>query len=81
MDCRGQSGTSVVIHSRDSARGLGDFPGAWPARPQWGDGIRIRIVGHYIIAYRVRGDEVQVLRILHGARDLDRVFADAPLPD
>ena len=67
---------SFIGEIRNAALRLGDFPNAWPARPQWGDGVRIRIVGRYIIAYRVRADQVEVLRILHGARDLDRLFSD-----
>ena len=58
-----------------------DFPHAGPPRLQWGEGIRIVIHGHYIIIYRVRGEAVQILRIVHGARDLDALFEEEPLPE
>ena len=35
--------------------------------------------GKYLIVYRPREDEVQILRIVHGARDLDALFAEEPL--
>ena len=59
---------------------IGEFPHAWPPRPQWGDSIRITIHGNYVIVHRVRDETVQVLRIVHGARDLDALFAEEPLP-
>jgi len=33
------------------------------------DDIRRRVVGSYNIFYRVEGDEVMVMRVLHGARN------------
>lgn len=33
-------------------------------------GVRAWAVGDYVIFYRVDPDAVQILRILHGARDL-----------
>ncbi len=60
---------------------IGEFPHAGPPRPQWGKDIRIAIHAKYIIVYRVRDGAVQVLRVVHGARDLDALFAREPLPD
>jgi toxin ParE1/3/4 len=59
---------------------IGDLPHAWPPRPQWGEGVRITIHGNYVIVHRVRDETVQVLRLVHGARDLDALFEDEPLP-
>ena len=72
---------SFISEVRDAALRLGEFPNAWPARPQWGDGVRIRIVGQYIVAYHVRAQQVEVLRVLHSARDLDHVFSEEPISD
>jgi toxin ParE1/3/4 len=60
---------------------VGEFPHAGPPRPQWGEGIRIAVHGKYLIIYRVRDETVQILRVLHGARDLDALFEADPLPD
>jgi toxin ParE1/3/4 len=63
------------------ANRLGEFPRAGPPRPQWGEYIRIAVHGKYLIVYRVRDETVQILRIVHGARDLDTLFEREPLPD
>lgn len=60
---------------------MGEFPHAGPPRPQWGEGIRIAVHGKYLIVYRVRDEAMQVLRIVHGARDLDTLFEEEPLPE
>lgn len=58
-----------------------EFPHAGPPRPQWGIGVRIVIHDSYIIVYRVREPAGQILRVVHGARDLDALFEDEPLPE
>ncbi len=30
------------------------------------------VEGSYLILYRIRADDVQIVRVLHGARDVDR---------
>lgn len=63
------------------AQRIGQFPHAAPPRPQWSDGVRIAVHGRYITVYRVCDEAVQVLRVVHGARDLDALFADEPLAE
>ena len=36
--------------------------------------------GNYVIVHRVRDEMVQILRVVHGARDLDVLFEEEPLP-
>ena len=62
-------------------RRIADFPLAGSPRPKWGDGIRIVIHGNYIAVYRVRDDAVQILRVVHGARNLDQLFDEEQLPE
>jgi plasmid stabilization system protein ParE len=45
---------------------------AWDVRPALG--LRRRVVGSYLIFYRVGADAVEITRIVHGARDLERIF-------
>jgi len=45
---------------------LAAFPSS--GRPGRVPGTRELIVSSYIIAYRVKGDDVQILRVLHAAR-------------
>ena len=37
-------------------------------------GLRRRIYGSYLIFYRIRDDTVEVLHVLHGARDYDKIL-------
>src|SRR5947207_9386812 len=71
---------TYVRELRERCLGIAEFPHAGPPRPQWGEDIRIAIHGKYVIVYRVRDETVEVLRVVHGARDLDALFADEPLP-
>jgi toxin ParE1/3/4 len=57
------------------------FPKAGAPRPQWGADIRIAVHGKYVIVHRSRDEMVQILRIVHGARDLDALFTEEPLQE
>lgn len=37
-------------------------------------GLRSLVQGRYVIFYRVVGRQVQIIRILHGARDIGRIL-------
>jgi toxin ParE1/3/4 len=39
-------------------------------------GIRSFPVGDYLVLYRVEGSDVLVLRVLHGRRDIERLFGN-----
>jgi len=54
---------------------LADMPRAFPLVPRYeASGVRRRNYGRYAIFYRVSGDKVEVLHILHGAQDYERVL-------
>ncbi|MGH6816843.1 MAG: type II toxin-antitoxin system RelE/ParE family toxin [Hyphomicrobiaceae bacterium] len=72
---------TFVQELRQRCSRIADLPHAGSPRPQWGEGIRIVVYGKYLIVYRVRDDAVQVLRIVHGARNLDTLFMKEPPPD
>lgn len=40
------------------------------SRDEFGEGLRSLVFQDYVIIYRVRKDAVEVIRILHGRRDL-----------
>lgn len=47
-----------------------------PVRDDLGEGVRqTNFEGRYVVLFALRDDEVHVLRIVHGARDLDAVQA------
>ncbi|MEF2253041.1 type II toxin-antitoxin system RelE/ParE family toxin [Ralstonia solanacearum] len=49
-------------------------PPGYRLRPELGDGMRSCTYGRYVIFFVATPDEVIVIRILHGARDLPAVF-------
>jgi plasmid stabilization system protein ParE len=69
---------SFVSELLDQCHALSDFPKAYPIIPRYKrQGVRRRVHGNYPIFYRVRSKQIDVLRILHGARDYERFL----LPD
>ncbi len=66
---------SFVRELRATAVLLGEMPEAYPLLPSHAShGIRRRPAGNYLILYRIRDDRVRILRIVHGARDYDRLL-------
>ena len=53
---------------------LAQHPLAGEARPELAADVRSFPIGNYVIFYRPSEDGIDVLRILHGARDIPRVF-------
>jgi len=54
---------------------IGDTPLAWSCVPRHeSSGVRRRVTGSYLIFYRVVRDRIDVLHILHGARDYDAII-------
>jgi toxin ParE1/3/4 len=53
---------------------LADFPSMGRRRPELGESIRSEPVGNYLIFYRPIRDGIQILRVLHGNRNLRRIF-------
>jgi toxin ParE1/3/4 len=53
---------------------LARFPEIGHLRPEIAPNIRSTLVWPYVIFYRVEGDIVQIIRILHGKRDLRRIM-------
>lgn len=66
---------SFVKELLDKAYGLADMPHAFPLVRNYEQfGIRRRAHGSYLIFYRVGGDAVTIIHILHGARDYERLL-------
>ena len=49
-------------------------PSSFPTRDELYEGLRSARHGRYLIFFVEDGDEVRVVRVLHGARDLQRVI-------
>jgi toxin ParE1/3/4 len=60
---------------------LAEHPLLGPARPDIARDLRYLVFDNYLVLYRVLDDAVEVVRVLHGARNLSAIFKDAdPLP-
>jgi toxin ParE1/3/4 len=53
---------------------LAEFPSVGRQRPELGLKVRSQPVGNYVIFYRPIRDGIQVLRVLHGSRNLRRIL-------
>lgn len=66
---------TFVAELHDRCQRLGAMPRAFPLLPDWEDrGIRRRPHGDYLIFYRVQAEQVEILHVLHGARDYERIL-------
>jgi toxin ParE1/3/4 len=65
-----------VAALRERATQILAFPSAAPLRPELGEGVRAVVFRGYILAYRLEDDQVIILRIVHGARDLVALFRE-----
>jgi toxin ParE1/3/4 len=55
---------------------LGEFPQIGQARPEIGPDLRYWPVGSYLVFYRAEADQVTIVRVVHGARDLPDLFGE-----
>jgi toxin ParE1/3/4 len=56
---------------------LGDNPEMCTLRNDIRSGLRVATVGNYLILYQAVDRDADIVRVLHGARDLKRIFGDA----
>ncbi len=55
-------------------RQAAERPESFPARDDVREGLRSARHGRSLIFFLEAGEEVRIVRVLHGARDLPRVF-------
>lgn len=66
---------TFVAELRDACLTLAELPEGFALVPRYESaGIRRRIYGNYLIFYRIVAREIQVLHILHGARDYEAIL-------
>ncbi|MGE0280248.1 MAG: type II toxin-antitoxin system RelE/ParE family toxin [Rhizobiaceae bacterium] len=59
---------------RDRAKQLADFPELGAAHHEIANGVRFLTSGRYLILYRIDDRQVEIVRVLHGARDVSAAF-------
>jgi toxin ParE1/3/4 len=66
---------NVVDERREKCLALAEAPRGYPLVPRYEQhGIRRRPYGSYLIFYRVGAKTIEVIHILHGARDYERLL-------
>lgn len=57
---------------------LEHMPGRFPLRDDLRPGYRVFSIGRYLIFYRIIGTNVEIARVIHGARDIENAFGARP---
>ena len=65
---------SFVAELEAKAAQAAERPNSFPARDDVSPGLRAVGHGRYLLFFRDLPDEVRIVRVLHGARDLARAF-------
>lgn len=65
---------TFVQELRQQCQRIALSPATYRMRTDLGEGIRSCAHGHHVIFFEVSASTVTVLRILHGARDLPKLF-------
>jgi toxin ParE1/3/4 len=55
---------------------LATFPGAGRNRPEIKKGIRSFAAERHVIFYRVVEQDIEIVRVLYGARDIKKIFSE-----
>jgi toxin ParE1/3/4 len=65
-----RNAANFVAKLRDACQRIGRMPAGYRLRPELGEGVRSSAFRSYTIFFVVERDEVLIVRILHGARDI-----------
>lgn len=55
---------------------LRDFPHMGPSREDLRSGFRMLVITGYVVLYRALEDRIQIVRVVHGSRDLDALLPE-----
>jgi addiction module RelE/StbE family toxin len=70
---------SFVEELLDRCLALADTPRAYPLVPRYERyGIRRCVHGNYLIFYRLQPEQIEVIHVLQGARDIEALLFGAP---
>ena len=66
---------SFLRELRQGCEGLADMPRRFQLVPRYEHtGVRRRVIGNYLVFYRVEEGRVEILHIVHGARDYESIL-------
>lgn len=64
----------VLDRFDEAASNLIQNPEMGPARDDIRPGLRYLVSGSYLLLYRILGDDIEIVRVVHGRRDLYGLF-------
>jgi len=67
---------SVIAAIRKTCASLGERPALGRLRPDLAENLRSFPVGSYVVFYRISGDTIDIISVLHGARDIANLLGD-----
>lgn len=79
LDSVGASPESLLESLHHTFRQLADFPELGRARPNFGVNYRSFVTRRYIVLYEALPDGVEIIRVVHGARNLDEILRSEPV--
>ena len=71
-----KAAAALVTRFKKLAVGLARAPGIGRGRPELRPDLRSHTVGRYVIFYRPIRGGIEVVRVLHGMRDIERIFEE-----
>jgi toxin ParE1/3/4 len=69
-----QAGARLATAIDERCTLLGQLPQMGRTREELGPSVRSVVIEQYVLFYRVTATAVEVLRVLHGARDIDTLM-------
>jgi toxin ParE1/3/4 len=71
-----QAAQRLAEEMKQRCEQLGKLPGLGRARDDLKPGLRSIVVQRYTVFYRATDTSVQIVRILHGSRDIDSILRE-----
>src|SRR5439155_5213866 len=73
-----QTANRIVYEIGNACRLLEQHPFAGRARDELRPGVRSIAARPHVVFYRIRNEAAEIVRVLDGRRDLDKIFNDEP---
>ena len=67
---------TFIAELREQCRRIAANPQGYRKRPELGDELRSCAYGNYVLFFGTTSEEVTIIRVLHGARDLATILGD-----
>jgi toxin ParE1/3/4 len=65
---------SFIAELERKAEQIAERPRSFPERADISAGLRAAVHGRYLLLFRELDDEVRIVRVVHGARNLQQMF-------